>query len=130
MMGGPQGPMGAPMPAPGGYGMQPPPVSSPKNQRKYTCKIQVGIENDNEFGVSQKVIQQVARKIWKDISQFQEMGGKTRLRGRGSGFLEGPEQKEAREPLQLCISCRDPNHYAKAKDMATFQLEAIHDEYR
>ena len=69
--------------------------------------MEVGIENDKDFRVSSKVINQCARKIWKEIPEFQERGGKTRLRGVGSGFLEGAEQKEVNEPLHLCISCKE-----------------------
>merc|ERR1711971_90293 len=29
---------------------------------------------------------------------------KIRLRGRGSGHLEGPMQRESREPMQVCVS--------------------------
>jgi len=29
---------------------------------------------------------------------------KIRLRGRGSGHLEGPMRKESREPMQVCVS--------------------------
>lgn len=32
---------------------------------------------------------------------------KLRLRGKGSGYKEGPNKLESHEPLHLCISCRD-----------------------
>lgn len=139
----PQAPWGQPMPD--GMGMMPPapgpvfpqqfpgaavPLSPSRNAKKFTCKIEIGNDYDKDFRVSQRVINQVARKIWKDIAQFQEQGGKTRLRGKGSGFCEGPDQKEAKEPLQLCISCKDANHFFKAKEMAQRHLEGIHEEYR
>merc|ERR1719221_376791 len=67
--------------------------------KKYTCKVEVGIENESEFRVGSRVIQ-IARQIWQD-KRFQEQQGKTRLRGRGIG---GPHEGD--EPLALCSSCR------------------------
>jgi hypothetical protein len=34
---------------------------------------------------------------------------KLRLRGRGSGYKEGPEKRESQEPLHLCVSSKH-NH--------------------
>merc|ERR1719387_1196248 len=75
--------------------------------KKYTCKLEVGIENEGEFRVGSRVIQ-IARQVWQD-SKFQEHGGKPRLRGKGVG---GPH--EADEPLALCISCTDQMAFDKA----------------
>ena len=36
---------------------------------------------------------------------------KLRLRGKGSGFREGPRQEESREPLHPCISSRFYDKY-------------------
>jgi hypothetical protein len=91
--------------------------------KKYTCKLEIGIENEGEFRVGSRVIQ-VARQIWQD-HQFQEHGGKTRLRGKGIG---GPH--EADEPLALCISCRDQAAFDKAVDFAEGNLQKIHSEYK
>merc|ERR1719420_917093 len=69
--------------------MQGPPLSPSKGgqPKKYTCKLEVGIENEGEFRVGSRVIQ-IARQIWQD-PKFQEHGGKTRLRGKGIG---GPHE--------------------------------------
>ena len=32
---------------------------------------------------------------------------KLRLRGKGSGYKEGPSKLESEDPLHLCISCRE-----------------------
>jgi len=95
----------------------------PGRPRKYTCKLEVGIENEGEFRVGSRVIQ-VARQIWQD-PKFQEHGGKTRLRGKGIG---GPH--EADEPLALCISCRDQAAFNKAVQYAEAQLQKVHADYR
>jgi len=91
--------------------------------RKYTCKLEVGIENENEFRVGSRVIQ-IARKIWQD-PKFQEHGGKTRLRGKGVG---GPH--EAEEPLALCISCQDQASFEKAVQVAESELQKVHEDYK
>lgn len=91
--------------------------------KKYTCKLEVGVENEGEFRVGSRVIQ-IARQIWQD-AQFQQHGGKTRLRGKGVG---GPH--EADEPLALCISCRDQASFEKAVHYAENQLQKVHGEYK
>merc|ERR1719409_2141813 len=90
--------------------------------KKYTCKVEVGIENEGEFKVGSRVIA-IARQIWHD-PQFQETGGKTRLRGKGVG---GPH--EADEPLALCISCRDATAFNKATQHAEQSMKKVHHDY-
>merc|ERR1719219_875834 len=115
------------MPGLGGYPMAPPPSAglSPTGgqPKKYTCKLEVAIENEGEFRVGSRVIQ-IARQIWQD-PKFQEHGGKTRLRGKGIG---GPH--EADEPLALCISCCDQVAFDKAVQHAETQLQKVHTDYK
>lgn len=110
-----------------GYSMAQPMMpglpTSPARPKKYTCKLEVGIENEGEFRVGSRVIQ-IARQIWQD-PKFQEHGGKTRLRGKGIG---GPH--EADEPLALCISCRDQAAFDKATQFAEAQLQKVHADYK
>lgn len=102
-------------------------AESPSGQggrpKKYTCKPEVGIENEGGFRVASRVIQ-IARQIWQD-NKFQEHGGKTRLRGKGIG---GPH--EADEPLALCISCKDKGAFDKAVQHAESQLQKVHADYK
>jgi len=120
------GPMGMP-----GYPPMPPNMqgggqmgqSMDGQSKKFTCKLEVGIENEGEFRVGSRVIQ-IARQIWQE-SQFQAHGGKTRLRGKGVG---GPH--EADEPLALCISCRDQASFDKAVQYAEQQLQKVQGEYK
>lgn len=122
-------PWAAPMlPGVGGFPVPPLPgqgaPSSPGGRpKKYTCKLEVGIENEGEFRVGSRVIQ-IARQIWQD-PKFQEHGGKTRLRGKGIG---GPH--EADEPLALCISCREQEAFDKAVQYAETQLQKVHSDYK
>lgn len=55
---------------------------------------------------------------------------KLRLRGRGSGFKEGPRQEESREPLHLCISSRLYDKYLVACGMAQELLVDVYYEYK
>ncbi|CAE7364737.1 unnamed protein product [Symbiodinium pilosum] len=55
---------------------------------------------------------------------------KLRLRGRGSKFLEGEEQKESSDPLMLCVSVPDPASYEEAKHLVSSLLEDIYVQYR
>lgn len=93
-------------------------VPGSASQKKHTCKIEVGIENESEFRVGSRVIQ-IARHIW------QEYGGKTRLRGKGCG---GPH--EADEPLALCISNPDPGAFNQSVAFAEAALAKIQGEYK
>ena len=55
---------------------------------------------------------------------------KLRLRGKGSGFKEGPRQEESKEPLHLCISSRFFDKYKQACDMAQELLLNVYEEYK
>eukprot|EP00439_Symbiodinium_sp_Y106_P036120 s3989_g4.t1 len=65
------------------------PTPSPGGQpKKFTCKLEVGIENEGEFRVG------------------------------------------SREPLALCISCRDQTAFDKAVQYAETQLQKVHSDYK
>lgn len=55
---------------------------------------------------------------------------KLRLRGKGSGFKEGPRQEESKEPIHLCISSKFHDKYQLACDMAQDLLANVYEEYR
>merc|ERR1712039_144854 len=98
------------------------PTGGEGRSKKYTCKLEVGIENDSDFRVGGRVIQ-IARQIWQQ-PRFQEYAGKTRLRGKGAG---GPH--EANEPLALCISCQDQAVLEESVQYAEVQLQKVHSDY-
>lgn len=118
-------PMAPPMPGPSsvGGGMAGMPSSPGGRPKKFTCKLEVGIENEGEFRVGSRAIQ-IAKQIWHD-PKFQEHGGKSRVRGKGIG---GPQ--EADEPLALCISCREQEPFDKAVQFAEAQLLKVHSDYK
>ena len=57
-------------------------------------------------------------------------GIKLRLRGKGSGYKEGPENKESDEPLHLCISSKNAEEMKKACLLVDELLERIHQDYK
>lgn len=59
----------------------------------------------------------------------QKTGAKLRLRGRGSKFLEGPEQQESTDDLMLCISCQDKAGFETAKEIVSDLLKDIYHSY-
>merc|ERR1712048_1059644 len=91
------------------------------------CQFLIGIEQDKSFSVKNKVLGSRGAHV-KDI--FEKTGAKLRLRGRGSGFLEGPDKKESTDPLMLCVSAPDVASYQDAKDMVTEVLERVYKQYR
>ncbi|EER05126.1 hypothetical protein Pmar_PMAR026560 [Perkinsus marinus ATCC 50983] len=95
--------------------------------RKYTCRFEIGIENDREFHVARRLIGQKGANM-KRIVKLSD--AKLRLRGRGSGFLEGTAKQESNEPLHMCISCKDPEGYRIAVSEMRMLLEHVYDEYR
>ncbi|KAF4713587.1 hypothetical protein FOZ63_030584 [Perkinsus olseni] len=95
--------------------------------RKYTCRFEIGIENDRDFHVARRIIGTKGVNM-KRIVKMSD--AKLRLRGRGSGFLEGNMKRESDEPLHLCISCVDPVGYRRASREVEKLLKGIYEEYR
>ena len=55
---------------------------------------------------------------------------KLRLRGKGSGFKEGPRQEESNEPLHLCISSRYFDKYKLACNHVQELIMNVYEEYK
>jgi len=64
------------------------------------------------------------------IGPNSQEGVKLRLRGKGSGFLEGPEQRESEDPLNLCVSSKDKEKYDHACDEVEKLLVKVYQDYR
>ena len=63
-----------------------------------------------------------------DVNPFEAV--KLRLRGKGSGFKEGPSQEESEDPLNLCISSKYKEKYEYAcNEMETLLLK-VYEEYK
>lgn len=102
-------------------------ASNTKGVRKYTCRFIIGIENDKDFQVARRVIGAKGANMKRVVKNTE---AKLRLRGTGSGYFEGAGQKESSEPLQLCISCTDGDHYKSAVHQVEELLKRVYDEYR
>jgi len=98
-----------------------------KGVRKYTCRFLIGIENDKDFQVARRIIGAKGANMKKIVKQTE---AKLRLRGVGSGYFEGAGQKESSEPLQLCVSCTNGEHYSSAIHQVEDLLKRVYDEYR
>ena len=96
--------------------------------RKYTCRFDIQIENDKEFHVARRIIGQKGSNMKRIVKQA-GYDAKLRLRGRGSGFLEGAQKQESQEPLHLCVSCKDVQGYRSAVRQVEDLLEEIYLEY-
>jgi hypothetical protein len=95
--------------------------------RKYTCRFEVGIENDKDFQVARRIIGQKGINMKNIVARTD---AKLRLRGRGSGYLEGITRQESPEPLHLCVSCTTKRGYTEAARMVTDLFERVYEDYR
>ncbi len=104
---------------------------------KYTCRFEIQIENDKEFQVARRLIGSKGCNMKKIIDMcskgcagpVQEVI-KLRLRGKGSGFKEGPNQQESDEPLHLCVSSPYFDKYMMACELAKELITGVYTEYR
>ena len=97
--------------------------------RKYTCRFDIGIDNDKEFHVARRIIGQKGANMKRIVKQAGS-DAKLRLRGKGSGFLEGVNKQESEEPLHLCVSCKDLQGYQTAIALVKSLLEEVYADYR
>lgn len=94
-------------------------------QKKYVSQYFVQIENDKDFQVTKILIGNngvLLRKIIVDnCINYNDYSTKIRLRGRGSGYKEGPRNEESNDPLELCVSSL--NYYSFMR--CCFHIENI-----
>lgn len=87
--------------------------------QKPQCQFIIGVEEDVAFGVVKRLLG-VHGKHVKYLAE--QSGARFRLRGRGSGFKEGPEGVESCDPLMLCVSAQDQQGYEVAKRVVVEHL--------
>lgn len=100
---------------------------------KFTCKFEILIPNDQEFQVVRRLIGSKGcnmKRIVDSCKSGDQVGVKLRLRGRGSGYKEGPENKESDDPLHLCISATNQEGLKKACGLVTELINKIYEEYK
>jgi len=102
--------------------------SSTAAAKKYQCQYTVGIDEERNFPVVRKLLGPHGQHV-KAIAE--ESGTKLRLRGKGSGFLEGPEKTESPDALMLCISTQpgDSEGYETAKRLVSGLMEDVYRQY-
>ena len=107
-----------------------------KNYGKYTCKYEILIPNDKEFQIARRLIGGKGCNMKKIIDECKLLDPysndivKLRLRGRGSGYKEGPQNKESDEPLHLCISAKNKEGMEKASECVNDLLNKIYEDYK
>jgi len=98
---------------------------------KFLCRLKVGIEEDPHFQVCRRIIGPGGENMKRIIESASKDGGvKLRLRGRGSKYLEGPEDKESSDPLMLCVSATSRKSFDRAAQDVENLLAMIHEDYR
>jgi len=95
--------------------------------RKFTCRFDIPIDNDKEFQIARRVIGKSGANMKRIVATTD---AKLRLRGRGSGYLEGYNRAESPEPLHLCVSAPTREGYEEAVRRVTELLESIFKEYQ
>jgi len=105
-----------------------------KTSGKFTCKYEILIENDPEFQIARKLIGSKGYNMKQIINECKIEGEtesvKLRLRGKGSGYKEGPQNKESDEPLHLCVSSKTKEQMIKACFLVNQLLDKINEEYK
>jgi hypothetical protein len=95
--------------------------------KKWQCQFIVGIEEAPPFRVARKILGPQGANM-KAIAEKCD-GVRMRLRGKGSKFLEGPEQKESKDPLMLCLTASSSKAYKAAVSKVKDLLEQVYQEY-
>ena len=109
-------------------------INEEKNFGKYTCKYEILIANDKDFQIARRLIGNKGCNMKNIINECKlskdSEGIKLRLRGKGSGYKEGPEKQESDEPLHLCISSKNSEELKKACLLVDELLKNIQEDYK
>ncbi len=77
-------------------------------QFKYVVRYIVQIENEKNFPVTKMIIGNngmlLRNILYENCIKYGDYTTKIRLRGKGSGYKEGPKNEESKDPMELCIS--------------------------
>ena len=103
---------------------------------KLTARFDVMIENDDEFQVARRIIgakginmKTIVEKCCKGLNGPAHDIVKLRLRGKGSGFKEGPERMESIDRLHICVSSKYQDRLQMAAGEVEKLLDAVYVEY-
>lgn len=102
---------------------------------KYTCRFEILLDNDKDFQIARKLIgakgcnmKRIVENCGGPNDNYNDV--KLRLRGKGSGFKEGPYNKESDDPLHLCISSKHFEKYQQACNLVQDLINTVHEEYK
>ena len=102
-------------------------------QFKYVSRYIVQIENDKNFPVTKMIIGnsgKLLRNILvKNCINNGDHTTKIRLRGKGSGYKEGPKNEESKDPMELCISSLNLISYLKCSNEIENLLRNVYYQY-
>jgi len=77
-------------------------------QYKYVSRYIVQFENEKNFPVTKMILGNngmlLRNILYENCIKYGDHTTKIRLRGRGSGYKEGPKKEESKDPMELCIS--------------------------
>ena len=102
-------------------------------QYKYVSRYIVQIENEKNFPVTKMIIGN-SGKLLRDILVKNCINNgdyttKIRLRGKGSGYKEGPKNEESKDPMELCISSLNIFSYYKCSQDIENLLRGVYHQY-
>jgi hypothetical protein len=101
---------------------------------KYTCRFEILLDNDKDFQIARKLIGAKGCNMKKIVESCGSTSDgndvKLRLRGRGSGYKEGPYNRESDDPLHLCISSKQYNKYQQACGLVEELINSVNEEYK
>jgi len=114
---------------------EPEPATTPsgyeKRETKWLCRLPVGIDADDKENVDFEVVRRIFGPGGSNMKRIAaNNGAKLRLRGRGSGFLEGPKNEEPEEPLVLCVSAATARGYNATVRSLKNLFYDIYQDYR
>jgi len=107
--------------------------SSRDYQFKYVSRYIVQIENEKNFPVTKMIIGNngmLLRQILLDnCIKYGDHTTKIRLRGKGSGYKEGPKNEESKDPMELCISSLNMISFSRCSTAIENMLLKIYYQY-
>ena len=102
-------------------------------QYKYVSRYIVQIENEKNFPVTKMIIgnngKLLRQILLENCINFGDHTTKIRLRGRGSGYKEGPKNEESKDPMELCISSLNMISYLRCSQAIENLLLHVYYQY-
>jgi len=96
---------------------------------KFLCVLSIGLEDDDpEFALVKRLFGRAGANMIDIVEGCP--GAKLRLRGLGSGYLEGTWKQEANIPLQLHVSCTHLGSFTQAVSKTSALIQSLHTHHR